>query len=199
MVGRVYHGVASSDSSLHTTSGSRRAWQLKLARGTVATDGLEEQVQDAEALGDEQQVPDGIEERHRALNRSSGHGLALDGGELVMQLGHANSASLVDEKAESKMLSARSNAPKARQAYTPASPLPWPLICLDLFGERVARWRLDEHAPRRLAERVVLLRHPTTAFGHGGLCGRFGFTRIDNQFPHSEDAILLKDGDAWVR
>jgi hypothetical protein len=34
-------------------------------------------------------VQDRIEECHRALNRSRGHGLALGGGELVTQLGHA--------------------------------------------------------------------------------------------------------------
>jgi hypothetical protein len=40
--------------------------QLKLARGTVVADRLEEQVQDAEAFGDELQVPDRIEERDGA-------------------------------------------------------------------------------------------------------------------------------------
>jgi hypothetical protein len=63
--------------------------ELELARGTVVADGLKEQVQDAEALRDEQQVPDRIEERHRALDRGGGHGLALHGGELFTQLATA--------------------------------------------------------------------------------------------------------------
>jgi hypothetical protein len=46
-------------------------------------------VQDAEALADEEHVPDRIEERHGALDRGSGHDLALDGGEFVTQFGHA--------------------------------------------------------------------------------------------------------------
>jgi hypothetical protein len=45
-------------------------------------------VQDAEAFRDEQQVPDRIEERHVALDRGGGHGLALSSRELVTQLGH---------------------------------------------------------------------------------------------------------------
>jgi hypothetical protein len=40
--------------------------------------GLEEQAQDAKALGDEEQVPDRIKECHRALDLGRGHGLALD-------------------------------------------------------------------------------------------------------------------------
>lgn len=46
-------------------------------------------MQDAEALRDEQQVPDRIEQRHRALDLGRGHSLALDGGELQSKLGHA--------------------------------------------------------------------------------------------------------------
>ena len=33
--------------------------------------------------------PDRIEERHRTLDRGCGHDLALDGSELVTQVGHA--------------------------------------------------------------------------------------------------------------
>jgi hypothetical protein len=46
-------------------------------------------VQDAEALRDEEQIPDRVEERDRALDRGRRHRLSLDGGELVTQLGHA--------------------------------------------------------------------------------------------------------------
>lgn len=42
-------------------------------------------MQEAEALGNEQQVPDRVEERNRALARGCGHGLALDGGEFVVR------------------------------------------------------------------------------------------------------------------
>jgi hypothetical protein len=63
--------------------------QLELARGsTVVDDRLEEQVQDAEALGDEQQVPDWVKECEGALDLGCGHDLALDGGELITQLSH---------------------------------------------------------------------------------------------------------------
>jgi hypothetical protein len=41
--------------------------QFELAPGTVVDDGLEEQAQDAEALGDEEQVTDRIAERDGAL------------------------------------------------------------------------------------------------------------------------------------
>jgi hypothetical protein len=63
--------------------------QLELARGTIVADGLDEQVQDAEALGDEQQVSDRIEEGDGALDLRRGYELTLDRGELVTQCGHA--------------------------------------------------------------------------------------------------------------
>lgn len=44
-------------------------------------------MQDAEPLGDEQQVPDRIEERDSALDMGCGYGLVLDGGELVTSQG----------------------------------------------------------------------------------------------------------------
>jgi hypothetical protein len=52
-------------------------------------------VQDAESLGNEEQVPDRIEERDRALNRGRGYGLALDSGKLVTQLGDTHLELLV--------------------------------------------------------------------------------------------------------
>jgi hypothetical protein len=51
--------------------------------------GLEAQVQDAEACGDEEQIPDRIKQPDGALERGCRYRLALDGNELVMQLGHA--------------------------------------------------------------------------------------------------------------
>jgi hypothetical protein len=63
-----------------------------LARGAIVDHGLKEQGQDAEALGNEQQVPDRIEEREGALDLGCGNRLVLDGGELVTQLSHGCSS-----------------------------------------------------------------------------------------------------------
>ena len=61
---------------------SDRPWSRRRprTRGAIA---------DPEPFGDEEQVPDGIEERHRALDRGCGHGLAVGGGEFVALLGQS--------------------------------------------------------------------------------------------------------------
>jgi hypothetical protein len=57
--------------------------ELQLSRRTVIADRRDEQVQDAEALGDEEQVSDRIEERDGALDLGCRYGLVLEHGKLV--------------------------------------------------------------------------------------------------------------------